>query len=113
MVANPREAADAGGDADADGVGNRGEFLAGTDPRRADSVLALTVRRSIAGLAFAFPAEPGRGYTVVVSTNAAGPGWTRLFDVAPVAAPGPVEFVVTPGDGPEARFYRVTTPRLP
>ena len=61
-------------DADGDGLTNGQEFLAWTDPTRADSVLELTALREIAdGLELSWQSVPGRTYKIAVATSMNGP----------------------------------------
>ncbi len=61
-------------DADGDGLTNGQEFLAWTDPTRADSVLELTaLRESANGLELSWQSVPGRTYKIAIATTMAGP----------------------------------------
>ena len=63
-----------GADPDGDGLTNEQEFLAGTDPNDADSVLQITgVRRVEGGLALQWKSVPGRFYKIAVSDSLFGP----------------------------------------
>ena len=61
-------------DPDGDGLDNRQEFLAGTDPNDADSLLQITgVRRVAGGLALQWKSVPGRSYRIALADSLAGP----------------------------------------
>lgn len=56
-------------DNDGDGVDNRNEFLAGTDPKDADSVLRIRLQPTVQGMFLNWNTEPGLMYQVQSSTN--------------------------------------------
>ena len=61
-------------DPDGDGLNNRQEFLAGTDPNRADSVLQIDyVRRVDGGFELRWKTVPGRFYKIAVADSLSGP----------------------------------------
>ena len=61
-------------DPDGDGLTNWEEFLAGTDPRSADSVLKVTqVRRVAEGLELSWNSVAGRSYRIAISDSMFGP----------------------------------------
>ncbi len=62
---DPLDPTDAGLDADEDGLSNGAEYVAGTDPRDAESTLRLRgPERGSLGFAFVIPTTPGRLYRV-------------------------------------------------
>lgn len=95
-------------DYDDDGVFNLGEFLAGTNPTNAMSLLAITAlgltnsQRSVAWSATAY-----RCYTVEVSTNLLGEAWAPLGTVTNLAALGSLTYQDGTLPLPPIRFYRV------
>jgi hypothetical protein len=56
-------------DSDGDGVNNRDEFLAGTDPTDPNSVLRIRLQPSVQGLFLNWNTQPGLMYQVQASTN--------------------------------------------
>ena len=65
-------------DADGDGVSNYDEFLAGTDPTSAQSVLRTQVRRAGTGLEIAWSSVPGLVYQVQRTSSLSVLGWQDL-----------------------------------
>lgn len=102
---NPASSADAGEDADGDGVRNRDEFLAGTDPKNPWSRLAIhEVRRDAGALSLFFPTVKGKTYVGEYFTSLPALNWQPFGNI--------------PGDGAEGvitdtnavsmqRFYRI------
>lgn len=111
---NKTSAADAGQDADGDGLSNLEEYLAGTHPRQAGSSLRLTATMNGTTTELRFSAVAGRTYTILYSDSLPGvPAWQRLADVP---AQGSTQTVMVPdssaGPGMQ-RFYRIVTPAAP
>lgn len=88
-------------DSDGDGVSDRNEFLAGTDPRDAGSVLRVALQPTAQGLFLQWQTRPGQVYQVQVSTNWGQ--WTNLGE--PRLAAGQTDSVFVGGDS--AAYYRV------
>lgn len=112
---DPDDPADAIGDFDGDGQGNRAEFLAGTDLLDPASFLRIKrVSRGSEGHVIVFPAEAGRSYSVEFSEDPGEGSWIELVEVAAAAQARP-EHVVRDGSAPfgRRRFYRVVTPARP
>lgn len=99
-------------DHDGDGMSNRAEFLAGTDPTDPHSYLRIdSLAASPSGLTLRFTGVAGHSYTLQYAASLSGP-WQKLADVPMVNVTGP-QTVTDPAVGPAARFYRLTTPKLP
>jgi hypothetical protein len=110
------DAADATQDADGDGATNLQEFLAGTDPWDASSLLRIeAIAQNRDGVVtLQFTAQSNKTYTVRASPATDGAAWVRVADVP--AAPTNRTVVVTDPSAPIAagqRFYRLASPRLP
>ncbi len=104
---------DAALDPDKDSFSNWLEYLAGTDPQSAASVLALiSATPSYGGTDIRFEAVAGRSYTILETAVLSGGTWQRLADVAPLDAAGPVT-VHDPTPPTTSHFYRLVTPALP
>lgn len=102
---------DAALDSDSDGATNLQEFHAGTDPRDPASRLAIRfLTRTQNGVELAFPAEPGRTYTVLYKDNLQDASWHKLTDIP---AQPTATLILAPDTRPlntGSRFYRVITP---
>ena len=102
---------DANADPDGDGFSNLQEYLAGTDPRNAESSLLLRVEMSQpTGVVLNFLAVSNRSYSVLHNSGLAG-GWLNLQDVSSQSQDRLVTITNRAGD--EVRFYRVVTPAQP
>lgn len=102
--------AEPGADGDGDGVSNRGEWLAGTDPTRRASALVISgMRWTPAGMTFRFPPAPGRTHEVEFSVDLVE--WRRAWGRLTYPGDGTCEWQeedpTLPPVAPAARFYRV------
>lgn len=97
---------DSADDADGDGQANRDEYLAGTDPREAASVFAITgMSAPVAGsVSITWPGIAGKRYRIRTATDLGD--WTPLPEVIECPADGPVHAVV-PTAGAPVFFVRV------
>jgi hypothetical protein len=95
------------GDFDGDGMTDLQEFLAGTDPTLASSVLRLTIV-SAGPTVLRFTAAAGRAYTVEYKNTLDAGAWTTLATF-PAGAGGTTQ-LSDPAPSPTYRFYRVRTP---
>jgi len=108
---NPLDPSDAAADADNDGMSNLSEYLAGTDPRNANSRLRITSQTFNSGnFVLQFPAISGKTYSVLYRTNITSGAWNKLADVSNVSTSGTVTTIDSGTAGKPARFYRVVTP---
>ena len=105
--------ADADLDNDHDGLTNLQEYLAGTNPLDAASVLRLDARSTGQGIRLSFMARAGRSYSILSRDMLDGAVWQRLSDFDPEAADHQVESNIVGAGLGAARFYRVMTPRVP
>ena len=109
---------DASEDADYDGLSNYQEFLAGTDPRRADDGLrieSLCTTLSPGGLAvmLGFPARSNKTYSIAYRNSSDGGGWTNLLNVTSHPTNRFITATNVLAPGASSRFFRLATPRLP
>ena len=88
-------------DSDGDGVSNLNEFLAGTCPTNAASVLHIHLQPTVQGLFLNWNTQPGLIYQVQVSTNLKT--WTSLGGMR--FAPGTVDSIYVGGS--PASYYRM------
>jgi hypothetical protein len=107
---DPFDPSDAWLDADDDGVTNRDEYLAGTDPWRADNYLhVLAVERDREGVWIRFVAEPARSYTVEVRAGAEAGEWQALGQVEAAFYRREVRWL-DPVRHEGQRYYRIAIP---
>jgi hypothetical protein len=107
----PGDASDAALDLDGDGVSNRAEYIAGTDPTNNGSYLKIDSIVAGGSATLTFGAVSNRTYSIEY-TDALGAGpWSRLADV--IARPGNRTETVVDAGFTTNRYYRVATPRQP
>ena len=102
-------AADASGDLDLDGMSNRAEFIAGTDPTNSLSYLKIETAVTPGTSSVQFGGISNHTYTVQFTDSLGAGAWSKLADLAARST----NFTVQIPD-PTAttnRFYRVATPR--
>jgi hypothetical protein len=101
----------ANGDPDHDGFTNLQEFLAGTNPRDAQSVLKISsISRISGGFALRFNGVTGHSYTVQYRNSLSTGAWQKLADVSSLVVNSNVVVNDTSGAGQSTRFYRLVTP---
>jgi len=94
-------------DSDGDGASNASEFLAGTDPTNADSVLKTWITRSVQGRRLNWSTRPGFIYQIQTSEDF-GSSWS---DLGPARfAPGGSDSILLGNQGYRG-FYRITRVR--
>ena len=111
---NP-DAADAGADPDIDGLTNFQEYLAGTGPTNALSVLRIDSISLVGGSAttrLTFNALSNRTYTVQWRQSLDSGTWQKLADVVALSSDGVVS-VTNATAGSNAHYYRLVTPQQP
>ena len=108
---NPNNPADAALDFDGDGMTNLQEYLAGTDPKVAGSLLRLTPTRSGGVVLLSFPVVAGRSYSVhYQDTLVPGAPWNILTNLPNAAGGGTATVQDGSAAGGQQRFYRLVTP---
>jgi len=103
---NPHVTNDADQDRDGDGLRNLHEYLAGTDPLAAHSLLGIKeVKRDANDWIITFASVTGKTYAVEFKNDLAEPPWTALTNLT---ATGSVTSVADPhGAAQSMRFYRI------
>ena len=110
---DPNLAGDMDGDADGDGVSNRDEYRAGTNPRDPTSFLKLERITADGGsVQVSFNALANRTYSVVYRDHVDDLRWTRLTNVLSQVTER-LETVVDSHSTNAARIYRLITPADP
>lgn len=103
--------ADGTGDADADGFSNFAEWVAGTNPHSAASVLKLAATTSGGGVVqLGFQAMAGRSYTLLAAPQADAEVWFSVTNLTAVATNRNI-LLTQPTSG--GQFYRLVTPAQP
>ena len=99
-------------DPDGDGMINRDEYVAGTDPTNPLSLLKLYVSATNSGL-LQFTAQTNISYTVQSRTSLASSNWLTVTNItATTNISRTIDVpVVNPPPNPE-RYYRVVTPQI-
>jgi len=100
---------DAAGDPDGDGMTNRQEYQAGTDPHDAASALRLTVTLLPSGLWLSFEAQPDLAYVVQSSPTLDAGSW-QVWQQAPATVTNRAVNLTNAAPWSGQRFYRVMTP---
>ena len=99
---------DGDSDPDGDGMSNRAEYQAGTDPQDPSDTLRIIDITFDSGLvSLRFLAKAGRSYTVLTGPTPMTSTWEKLTDVAAQ----PRDHLETATHRPAgSRFYRLVTP---
>lgn len=106
----PDSALDATLDPDTDGLNNLQEFLAGTDPRDAASVVRISsIQRGDGQLRLTFAAVRGKAYHLQAGELLSGGRWLTVASLEPAPLTGPRELVI-PAPAAPATWYRLLIP---
>jgi hypothetical protein len=98
-------------DPDGDGLNNRAEYIAGTDPLDAASCLRVTQVSVSSPAQITFQAVSNKTYTVEYTDDLNAPGWQKLADRVASPTTGLVT-ILDPAPSTN-RFYRIATPKVP
>jgi hypothetical protein len=109
---NTNNAADAVLDLDGDGVINRDEYVAGTDPTDSTSLLKLVITATNSAV-LEFVAQTNTSYTVQYRTNLTTAVWSNLTSIVAQTFVSTVQVNVPKPPPERARFYRIVTPLVP
>jgi hypothetical protein len=101
-------------DPDADGQPNRAEYLSGTHPRDAASVLRLSAKvESGGGVRLVIPVISGRTYSVLRRRDADQGTWEQIHSTAPQPCDCEIEIADHGAAAEGSAYYRVVTPASP
>jgi lysophospholipase L1-like esterase len=106
------EVADAILDFDGDDMINRDEYIAGTNPTNASSLLKLTLSTTNTGV-LEFLAESNIAYTVQYRTNLTFAPWGNLTNISAQSQARTVQVNVPNPPPTREHYYRVMTPPVP
>jgi outer membrane lipoprotein SlyB len=106
---SPSDPVDAALDGDGDGMSNRAEYTAGTDP--ASDLSYLRIDQGPGAATVNVAAVSNRTYTVQFTDNLNSGAWSRMADIVARSSNRIESF--TDATWTTNRFYRVVTPRQP
>jgi uncharacterized repeat protein (TIGR01451 family) len=105
------DSSDAGGDADEDGMSNREEFLAGTNPRDPGSFLKIDLISALTNsVRLGFTAVSNRSYSVLYREDLPSGPWQRLTN-ALGRTTNRIETILDIQGTNQQRWYRLVTPK--
>jgi len=99
-------------DADGDGMINRDEFVAGTNPTNALSLLKIVLSATNAN-ALTFVAQTNVSYTIQSRANLATGSWSNVTSISAQTFVRTVQVLTAESPGEGERYYRVVTPMAP
>jgi hypothetical protein len=111
-LANPSISGD-DADPDGDSLSNSAEFIAGTNPRDAQSYLGLGAVRTETGLDLRFEAMPGRAYDVFTRETVDSGAWDLLRSMQPSQTQQSIQINVDPTLTEPGRFFKIGIPAQP
>jgi hypothetical protein len=108
---SPTSPLDGSLDADGDGMKNREEYIAGTNPTNELSYLKVDQVSVSSPAQISFQALSNRTYSVLFTDTASLSGWQKLADVV-ARSTDRMETLIDPNPATN-RFYRIATPQVP
>ncbi|HTD87473.1 MAG TPA: lamin tail domain-containing protein [Candidatus Binatia bacterium] len=105
---NPNDPSDATADPDHDGMSNRDEYLAGTDPQDGNSYLKVQGVQGGGPATISFNAVSNRTYSILYSDTLHPPVWTKVGDLLGRTTNWSAS-LVDPASS-STRYYRLVTP---
>lgn len=113
---NPANPTDATADADHDGTTNLQEYIAGTDPQDARSVLRVDQVNANSPVTIRFWGSVSRSYTLLYRDTMSVMPWRSLTNIPAIDGTGEamrlIEVVDPQAEGKSQRYYRLQTPSL-
>ena len=109
---NTNDPSDANIDTDNDGLSNRQEYLAGTNPRDSNSFLrvkSISANLNTPAALLDFNAASNKTYTVLYNDALESPSWGKLLDVESEVTNRLMQ-VSDPSPNAISRFYKLVTP---
>jgi hypothetical protein len=101
-------------DPDGDGRNNWEEYLSGTNPTNALSVLKVMLREAGGnGTTVSFTAMPDLGYSIQYQTNLANTTWLTLTNIAPQPGTNLIQVTDPAAWAGRTIYYRIATPQVP
>lgn len=101
-------------DPDQDGMNNREEWLAGTNPRQASSVFRLRIESlSDGGKQLRWVAASNHSYSVQMRADLAGGRWNTISNVVAAVVDRELSLLDPYPSSRGERYYRVVTPAVP
>ncbi len=111
-TASTNTAANALVDADGDGMINRDEYVAGTNPTNALSLLNIVLSATNA-TQLQFVAQSNITYSVQMRTNLSSGNWSSITNVSGQSGVRTIEVNSATAPASEQRFFRIITPQSP
>jgi hypothetical protein len=95
-------------DPDGDGMANLAEYIAGTNPRDAQSFLSVGAITTDTGIGLIFDAMPGRSYDIVTREAVDSGIWSIVQSVQPTQTEQPIQINLGTLLDEPTRFYKIS-----